>query len=401
MASKGDQSQVNQEPKDSSTKFVITSRQSSQIIASTLMGTGVLTLPRQATSQVHQSGWITTICAGVVIFFIMWAITKLGLRFRGKTFIEYTGSLLGMKSEKTGKIVALPIFVFFILYWLALAVISLRMFGELMVTSLLTQTPLEVVIGTMLLALLAFLIVELEVVARFNEVLLLLAVGLILIIVIFSFQHASLINIFPLFSTDIPTFLKDIVKEMFSYQGFTIMLLFMAYTQREKNTAAAFLGIAIPGISYAAIVFAAIATFGYEEIQNLTWPTLELVKSAGYSFAIFQRVESGFVAVWLIAVFTTIGNLLYAICFATAQLLPTKKEDKARKWVAVCILPIVFGLAFLPRNVYQLFDWLTHLGYVGLIAFAIPVILLFIAIIRKRGEGTRHERQRQKKPQPS
>lgn len=400
MTSRNEKSQINQEPKDPSTKFVITSRQSTAIIASTLIGAGVLTLPRPASALVHQSAWISTLCGGVVAFFIMWIITKLGLRFPGKTFIEYTGDLLGIKrSQNLGKIVALPILFFFILMWLFMMIFSVRLFGETIVDAVLPQTPLEVIIGTLLLTTFFYLVVEVEVIARFNELLLPIMLVPIGFITVLSFQNVQMSNLLPLFTFDLSTFLKSTVTQLFAYQGFSIMLLFMAYTQRENNVRASFGGIAIPGITYALIVFSAVGVFGFEEIQHLTWPTLELVKSTDYSTFLLQRVESGFVAVWVAAVFTTVGNLLYAVCFSIAQLLPTTQEDKARKIIAICILPVVFWLALIPSSVYQVFNWMIYLGYIGLAAFVIPIILFLLAVIRKKGKGTSryHERQRQKK----
>lgn len=404
MVSRNEESQINQEPKDPSTKFVITSRQSTAIVASTLIGAGVLTLPRQASELAHQSAWISTLCAGVVVFFIMWVITKLGLRFPGKTFIEYTGHLLGVKrSQNLGKIAALPILIFFILIWLFMMVFSVRLFGETIVDAVLPQTPIEVVIGALLLTTFFFLMVEVEVIARFNELLLPFMLIPIGVITFLSFQNIRLVNIFPIISFNWVDFLQSTLTQLFAYQGFTIMMLFMAYTQRENNVRAAFGGIAIPGIIYTLLVFSAVGVFGFEELQHLTWPTLELVKATDFSVFLFQRIESGFVAVWVAAVYTTVGNLLYAVCFSIAQLLPTTKEDKARKIIAMCIAPIVFWLALVPASVYQVFDWMVYLGYIGLIAFTIPIFLFLLAIIRKKGKGTsrHHERHRQEKESSS
>ncbi|HET7656830.1 MAG TPA: endospore germination permease [Bacillales bacterium] len=404
MVSRNDESQINQEPKDPSTKFVVTPRQSSALIASTLIGAGVLTLPRSASGLTHQSAWIPTLFGGIIVFFIMWAITKLGLRFPGKTFIEYMGTLFGIKSSShIGRWVTLPISLYYIALWFVIVAFSVRMFAEAIVDAVLPQTPLEVIIGTLLLATFFCLIVELEVIARFNELILPLVLIPVGVITILSFQNVQWVNLLPMFTMDIPTFLKGVMTQLFAYQGFSIMLLFMAFTQRNHNVASTISGVAIPGITYVLITFSAVGVFGFEELQHLTWPTLELVKATNFSQFIFQRIESGFVAVWVVAVYTTVGNLLYAVCFSLAQLLPTKKEDKARKWIGACLLPIVFWVSLIPESEYDVFNWMTYLGYFGLIAFAIPVLLYVLAVVTKKGKGkVRHEKkQRSKKPSPT
>lgn len=400
MGKRNEESQLNQEPKDPSTKFVITPYQSTAIIASTLIGAGVLTLPRSASAVAQQSAWITTIFSGIIVILIVWVLTKLGLRFPGKTFIEFMGAIFGIKRSSTiGKWVTLPISLYFIAMWFVIVAFSVRIFAEAIIDAVLPQTPMEVIIGTLLIAAFFYLLVELEVIARFNELVLPLVLIPIGFITILSFQNFQLTNVLPLFSMNLMTFLKSTLTQLFAYQGFSIMLLFMAYTQRNHNAVSSISGIAIPGITYVLITFAAVGVFGFEELQHLTWPTLDLVKATNFSQFIFQRIESGFVAVWVVAVFTTVGNLLYSVCFSLAQLYPTKKEDRARKWIGACILPVVYWASLVPESEYNVFHWMTYLGYIGLVAFAIPLVLYLIALITKRGKGTPHHDSN--KPSPS
>lgn len=404
MGKRNEDSQINQDPKDPSTKYVVTPSQSTALIASTVIGAGVLTLPRSASATAHQSAWITTMCSGIIVALIIWIVTKLGLRFPGKTFIEYMGAIFGIKRSSTiGKWVTLPISLYFIFMWFIIVAFSVRMFAEAIVDAVLPQTPLEVIIATLLIATFFFIIVELEVIARFNELVLPLVLIPIGFITILSFQNFKLVNVLPMFSFHLKTFLEGIMTQMFAYQGFSIILLFMAYTQRKNNVITSIEGIAIPGMIYVLITFSAIGVFGYEELQHLTWPTLDLVKATNFSQFIFQRIEAGFVAVWVVAVFTTVGNLLYAVCFSLAQILPTKKEDRFRKWIGACILPLVYWVSLRPDSEYDVFHWMNYLGYFGLIAFTIPIILYLIAVITKKGKGkSRHDsKQRHKKPSPT
>ncbi|HET7629644.1 MAG TPA: endospore germination permease [Bacillales bacterium] len=388
MANRNVNSQISQEPKEESTKFVITSRQQMALITSTLIGAGVLTLPRQASEEAHQAAWIATLLGGLFAFLVTWAITRLALRFPGKTFVEYIGDLLGVKkSETVGKYIGLPITLFYIAIWLAMAITSTRLFGETIVSAVLTNTPIQVIIGTLLFTVFFYMMVEVEVVARFNELLLPLIIVPLVLIAFLTMQNIHLTNMLPLISVNWLAFVKSVGTQIFAYQGLSVMLLFMAFVQRGDNTRATAAGIGLPVLSYVMIVFASVGVFGFEELQHLTWPTLELIKSSDIRLFLLQRVESGFVVVWVVAVFTTVGNLCYGACFAAAQCLPTKKEDKARKWIAVFVLPIVFIVSLLPQSVYALFRWLSFIGYVGLIAFVLPVVMLLLAVVRKQGKG--------------
>jgi spore germination protein len=187
------------------------------------------------------------------------------------------------------------------------------------VSAVLTQTPVQIIIATLLIAVFFYVIVELEVIVRFNELLLPVIVIPILLIAVLALKNASLINVLPLLHISPIVFLKSIGTQIFAFQGLTVMLLFMAFAQRGHNTRAAIGGIGLPALNYVMVVFSSIAVFGFEELQHLTWPTLDLIKSSDIRFFILQRIESGFVVVWVAAVFTTVGNLCYAASFAIAQ----------------------------------------------------------------------------------
>lgn len=385
------QSQLNQEPKPSSTTFVLSAGQSMRMTVCTIVGVGIMTLPRTATEEAHQAGWIMTMLVGILAFLIMWMITKLGLRFPGQTFVEYSEEVLGTRYVRfIGKMGAILISFIFIVVWLGLVVMGVREFAEVIEAAALPETPIEVIVGTMLITMMLFLLVELEVVGRFNDVMfVLLIIPLIIpvtIIGFIAFQGVSWTNIFPIFSVDFSSYVKDLPKHMLAYQGFTIMLLFMAFTQKGANTKAAIGGIAIPTFDYVLIIFASVAVFGYEELQELTWPVLELTKSTQLSFFVFDRIESAFLAMWIFAVFTTVGNLFYAACFAIAQMLPTPKENAARKWIALCLLPIMYWLIMWPPNIFEVFRWSTYISYSGFVLIALIILLFVVAILRRKGE---------------
>jgi spore germination protein len=390
-------SQTNQNPGENSTQLVITPSQSTAIIASTLIGVGILTLPRTASETSHEMAWLATLIGGIIILPFMWFVTKLALRFPNKTIIDYASNIVG--SERfpiIGKVISLPILLVFVLTWLALTTSAVRTFGNAITSAVLRETPIEVIIGTLLAATIFLVFVEVEVLARFNEVVFPLILIPLIIIVFLSLQNTEITNMFPLFEIDIMSFLNSLSTTIFAYTGFTIMLLFMAFAQKEKNVEANLTGIAIPGFIYTLIVFSSVAVFGYEELQHLMWPTLELIKTTDIPGMILERVESLFLAIWVAAVYTTVGNFYYAICFTVAQSLPIRNKDAARKCIAVLILPVLYWVSLQPRNIQQLFNWMDMIGYFSIVGFVIPIILYVIALIRKKGKEPSpiHEKQR-------
>lgn len=378
--------QVEQQPEE--TPYQITPQQSTSIIASTIIGVGVLTLPRTAASA-HEAAWIVTLASGLVALFAIWLITRLTQRFPGKTVIEFLPDVLASRRRRIiAKIICAPFTLTFISFWILATVTAARTFGEVIVTAILQTTPLEVIIGTMLLGTFFLVWNKTEVLARFNELVFPLIIIPGLLIAIASFQNARLYNLLPLWTTDWGTILQSVFTTIFAYQGFSVMLLFTAYTQKKaKITGANLLGVGIPIFVYALVVFAGMSVFGHEELLLLVWPTLELVKTTEFPGLVFERMESLFLGIWVAAVYTTVGNLYYSASMALAQCLPFRQKNRARRGIALLLLPLMYMLALQPRNISQLFHWTHLLGYLGVVVgILIPIFLYLIAMIRKKGK---------------
>jgi len=368
----------------------MTVRQSSWLIASTIIGVGVLTLPRSSVHYARESGWLSTILGAMLSMLAMYIITSLAKRFPYQSIVEYARQILGnSKHPAVGWILSLPVLLPYYVYWVISTAIVARIFGEVVVTTVLIRTPLEVIIISMLLVAFVFTLHDVQVLARVNEILLVIIVIPILGIALSSYQSANLENLFPMFRVSWFNFMKGVASSATSFLGFEIMLMFLAYTAAtQKIMKASMWGIAIPGIVYALIVIAGTAVFGVDELELLAWPTLELVKTTQVPGLILERVESAFLGVWVAAVFTSVGNTYYAGSLLLRQMF----HLKGHRLIALFHLPLFYWLAMYPPSTTKLFEYSDYLGYFGsTVAFTIPGILLLLAIIRKKGSGGKNK----------
>lgn len=367
--------------------YVFTGSQVMSLITSSIIGVGVLTLPRTVTEKAHQSGWISVILGGLIGVVGLWFILKIAQRFQGKGFISMAQEVLGSaKHPVVGKILIFPIILVFILYWLVTTAGVARTFGEVVVTAVLIRTPLEVVVGSMLLVAFTLVLYDIEVMARVNEALLPIMIIPVLFIAILSFQAADFTRLLPLMSVDWKGILLGTLAAAFTYQGYEILLLFMGNLppDAKKTTMAAMWGLAVPVLVYVLIVVAGISSFGYEELQKLMWPTLELVKTTEMPGLILERLESAFLGVWVAAVFTTVANFFFTACHTVKSMFGLKTH----RYVALVALPALYFMAMWPGNVHQLFLYLDKAAWVGLgLGNLVPMLLLLGAIMRKKGQN--------------
>ncbi|MDQ0338933.1 spore germination protein [Caldalkalibacillus uzonensis] len=377
---------ANKAPQAEQEKVIITPRQSGSLIASTLIGVGILTLPRGMSEAAREAAWLTTILGGLVTLLFMIILTRLSFRFPLKSLASYAPEILGTKHNPNmiGKVLAAPIIVGFIGYWLFAVAMVVRAFGEVVVSAVLINTPLEVIIISMLLLSYILTWYEVEVVARINELLLPLIVIPSILIILFAVQSFKLEYFLPLWP-DVrwQDFLYGVVISAFAYAGYEVITVFGGYTFVTKETLPAnVIGFSTPLLIYTAVVVVAVGTFGTEELQVLLWPTFELVKTTEVPGVILERVESAFLGVWVAAVFTSSANLFYATSFLAKKYVARGKTHV----YALIFLPIVYWIASIPENVHTLSDWQTYAGYAGLIVGGgVPILLLIIARIRKIG----------------
>lgn len=364
--------------------YIFSLWQQTSLIASTLIGVGVLTLPRTTTSRLFEAGWVAPILGSIWVFISVWMIAALSRRFPGKTFIEYSPIIWGSaKRPQQGRWLSLPWVISYLLFLYASTAIVARIFGEVVVTSVLLDTPLEVIIITMFLLAQMLCMHEVEVVARVNELLFPLILFPVLFIALASFQKAEWNNMFPLYRASGKALFEGIYESVYSFSGYEIMLIFFAYAHENNSKVKAGLyGIGIATFVYTLIVLAGIVVFGFEELQRVTWPTLELVKTTQVPGLILERLESAFLAVWVAAVFTTVANAYYAFVYGLRQLF--NKGIMFQRIVSAFMFIPLFFIALWPQNIVDIFRVSSYLGFVSL-ALNLGVPILYWIILYARG----------------
>jgi spore germination protein len=365
-------------------KYYLSHAQGLSLIASTIIGVGVLTLPRSTTETAHQYGWVAVLAALVLAMIAVVIIDKLGSRFPEKTIVELCRELFHTRRHPWfGKALVYPLILLYALYWSAVTAIVARTFGEVVVTAVLVNTPLEIIVVTMLF--LSFLLAcyDSEVVVRVNEVLLFIIVVPVLFFSISAYQNAKLEFIMPLFPTTHQMgILTAILPALFSFLGMEVLMMFNGHIRHSKKMLRyEIYGVLVPGILYLLIVVAGTMSFGYEELSKQAWPTLELVKSVHVPGLILERLEAVFLGVWVAAVFTTCGNWFYCANWSFTQLFGIKKK----RWTAlVLFIACYFTAMKVAQNIHDLFWYLTYVGYVGVVVTLVfPALLLIVAVVRK------------------
>ena len=102
-------------------------------------------LPVVTTGDARQDAWAAGLVAVAGSALIAKFIGSLGSRFQGKTVVEYGQELLGGFLGKAVSLIYLWVFLF-------IAAVDVRVYGEILITGFIPETPLIFVISTMVIA---------------------------------------------------------------------------------------------------------------------------------------------------------------------------------------------------------------------------------------------------------
>ncbi|WAH35649.1 GerAB/ArcD/ProY family transporter [Alicyclobacillus dauci] len=362
------------------TRSEITVMEAASIIASTIIGVGVLELPRIAVVAGDTGAPLYVFLAILLSFVALYVVTILGIRFPGDTIVQYSERVLGKWLARIGSL-------FVVVFFAILTALAAREFAEVVGTSVLQQTPVEATTIVMLFLGALFTRNSLSTFSYTHFFYLPLIVAPACLIAGFSLKNATALNLQPIFGNEPAHALTGILTVAALFQGSFIMTFVIPYMREPKKAvASSIIGMSIAGGVYFFIATASLAVFGSEEIKLLLWPTLELAKTTMLPGEILERLDAAFLAVWVTAVFTTI----YGTYYVTSKTLQDLFKLRDQKMFSFGLLTFIFILAMMPTNIINLYRIIAMVGQRGLfVTLGYPILIWLVAIIRRQRNDER------------
>ncbi|WP_141993409.1 spore germination protein [Bacillus sp. B4EP4a] len=356
-----------------SPKDQITTPQSAVIVINFILGTGLLTLPRSSTEKVHTPDvWISVILGGVIAIIAGVIMVKLSQQFPEKTVYQYINEIVG---KWVGSFLSLVI----ICYFLMTSGFQLRAMAEVVKYLLLEGTPTWAIIMMFMWVGLYLISGGINPIARLFEIILPLTVIIFLVVSFMSFKIFEIDNLRPVLGDGVIPVLKGVKTTALAFSGPEIMLLLIPFMNQPKKAVKALLvGVSIPLIFYVITVVMVIGALSVDGVVTRTWPTLDLIRSFEISGLIFERFESLLLVVWIMQIFATFTITYFAAALGLAQL--TKKSIHPFMFG---LLPILYIIAMIPKNMNDLFKQGDFVGNIALFLFGLlPLLLLIISRIK-------------------
>src|SRR5699024_6778292 len=349
---------------------LISEREIMIAIPSIVIGVGILSLPRfLATVTTAADGWISILAGGVLAIGMTWIIAKLAASFPHQSFLSYASRIVT-------KPVAVVLTFLFAFFFLQVVAFQVREIADISKQYLFNRTPVEVLALVFLLVVVYAVSGSRAGLFRLNMMFFPIILFISSLVIFFSINRFESEHLFPMFQTSFTGYLKGLGSAATSYIGFGILWFYLSLVrQPSKAPKYAITGMCIPVVLYMVIFIACIGVFGNEVTQNLLLPVVELAKGAEIPGEFFERFESVFFTIWIMAIFNTTTLGLDISVFALTQIF-----KNTPKYTIIFILsPLVYVTAMYPQNLIEVSSFGTYIGYV-IFGYTVFVAVLLLVV---------------------
>ncbi|MYL62152.1 GerAB/ArcD/ProY family transporter [Bacillus hwajinpoensis] len=273
--------------------------------------------------EAKQDAWITILigmCGGFILFFVYASLFK---RYPDIPLSEYAQKIIG---KWPGKIIA----ILYSIYFIYIAARVLRDFGELIVTSTLSKTPLLVINILISVVILYGALLGIEVIGRSAEIFFVIVmclgiifIGLILLSNLFHIENLQPVlenGWSPVLQTAFPLVLTFPFGEMIV---FTMFLPFL--NEKRDGQKTGMYAILLSGIILTITVIFQIGVMGAYQAASSTFPLLDTIGKVNIQ-DIIQRLDP--IAILILM----IGGFIKIIIFLLGSAISLSTAFSIKKW---------------------------------------------------------------------
>ena len=335
------------------------------IISCSMLGIGMLTLPRTLTESIHSTdGWIVLILNGIAIALLLCLLVVLLKKHKVANYYTYMEEAFG---KWLSKLIGLVVVVYFI----GVASFEVLAMSEMVRFYLLEETSVEIVILTMILASVHLLTGKIKAIAKACVFFLPLTIFIVLLIYLFSLRVVELKNLQPVLAKGFLPVMKGMGSGTLSFFGIELFIfLFGVVKNQNKIKSGVLIGFFIPLILYVITYVLVVATLTVPEVKAVTLPTISFIQSFEVTGIFLERMELFLLITWILQFFLT-----HAIYYYFAAEGMTKIFSNSYTTNLIVLVPVVFFLAKIPKDITGILKMSDLLGYL------FPVILIGLPII--------------------
>ncbi|HHW31544.1 MAG TPA: endospore germination permease [Clostridiaceae bacterium] len=351
-------------------KVRISSIQLSMLLSGFLFGSTVILSPAQGAKN---DAWLAILLGGATGTLLM-------LCYATITSLNPSKTLVDILKEKMGKVAGNFFALLYIWYFIHLASLVFRDFGEFICTTTFPETPMVVVIGLFAVVLVYAVNSGIEVMGRLGE-LLVLIIPLIVIVISLSLITT---HDFTAFLPVLGNGITPVIKASFDYLSFpfgetvAFLMLFPHLNKKEKLKKVVFVSAVISILLVLVTFFRDIFVLGSDLMERSIFiPHLTSLLIPGLNVEPLVDINL------LIGGGIKISVCIYAAARALSQIAGIGDYRKLTGAITIfCIVLSIWSF----ESVLELFTWTEKVWFLYSIPFqiVIPLALLFLSLKKKK-----------------
>ncbi|SES94537.1 spore germination protein [Natronincola peptidivorans] len=342
----------------------------------TMVGIGILTLPRELIGEAGTDGWMVLILGGLGAIAVSFTHGYIIKSFPGKSYFEILSITLT-------KPIAYILGLYTIIYLLGIMSYVVRTFGMTVKEFLLPETPPEFVILPILLVSAYLVRKGIEVLGRMAEIIIVPLSAVIVILFFLSWRNAEVSNLLPVFQTPSLQIIKAVPFALFSFLGFEVLLVFGGFMDKPKKaTRVGPIAIFFVLLLYQLLNASVLTVLGSHQTERLIWPLLATFRTIELPGAFIENVEIFVMAVWVFTVFMTMVPLYLGGCLLMMELAGGKDHS----YYSLLPLPFIAVLSVWDDSIADVYESLGKFSdYTAYgVVLLVPLGILIALLVRKR-----------------
>ncbi|WP_349407660.1 endospore germination permease [Pseudalkalibacillus sp. SCS-8] len=358
----------------------ISSRQFVLLVMLFTVGSSIIIIPSSLVSTASQDGWISAILASII---------GLGLVFLYSSFPKlYPGLDLPSIAELVmGKFFGRIVVALYFFFCFTLAALVLRNFGDFLKTKIMLETPLEAIHIMFLIPVIYAVKLGFETYSRVAEITFPFVVLMFFILIALTSPQVEITNIQPIAGEDWKTIFGSSLSMVgVPFLELVILTTFYSSINHPEKTRKSFIiGITLGSTILIITTLFTILVLGPELTRLKVYPTYVWAKKI--SIADFlERIEVTVAALWGITLFFKLVLSFHAALIMLEKLFNLK--DYRLLVIPMSFILYIYSLIAYPNSAYFIdFATKTWLAYALLFGLVIPVLLLIIGQLKKRGQS--------------
>lgn len=223
----------------------ITSSQAVILVTDSILGAGILTLPRDITKPMHTpDAWLSVLLAGGVVMFAVLLMVKLSQPFPGKTIFDFSQEIAG---KWVGKLLSLLM----IGYFLIIAAFEIRALAEVNIFFLLEGTPIWAVIIPFIWTAAYLASGGINSIARLFQIIFPVSILILLLSLLFSMRTFDINHLRPFLGEGLPPVVSSLKSSLLIFTGIEVTLIVVGHMQQpEKAVRTVLTGLSIPFVQW-------------------------------------------------------------------------------------------------------------------------------------------------------